>query len=149
MKPFIATALLAVLAAPVMAEGDAAKGEKGFKKCKSCHSIVSDTGEAIVKGGKTGPNLYGVVGRAAGSVDGFKYGNDIVAAGEAGLVWDEASFVAFTQDPKAFLKEVTGSGSAKSKMTFKLKKGGEDIYAFLASVAPAPEAAAETEATSD
>lgn len=31
MKPFIATALLAVLAAPVMAEGDAAKGEKGFK----------------------------------------------------------------------------------------------------------------------
>jgi cytochrome c len=151
MKPFIATALLAVLAAPVMAEGDAAKGEKGFKKCKSCHMIVSDEGETIVKGGKTGPNLYGVVGRAAGSVEGFKYGKDIVAAGEAGLVWDEETFVAFTQDPKGFLKEVTGSGSAKSKMTFKLKKGGEDIYAFLASVSPAPEAAAteETEATSD
>ena len=39
--------------------GDAVKGESDFKKCKSCHSIVASDGTEIVKGGKTGPNLYG------------------------------------------------------------------------------------------
>lgn len=57
-----AAAVLGLLAAPAFAEGDPAKGEKGFKKCKSCHMVVSDTGEAIVKGGKTGPNLWGIAG---------------------------------------------------------------------------------------
>ena len=62
------------LTTPALAGGDAAAGERGFKKCKSCHMIVSDAGDTIVKGGKTGPNLYGVAGRQAGSVDGFRYG---------------------------------------------------------------------------
>ena len=54
-------------AAPALASGDAAKGESDFKKCKACHAIVADDGTEIVKGGKVGPNLYGVVGRAAAS----------------------------------------------------------------------------------
>lgn len=147
MKKIVATTLMGLLATPLMAEGDAAKGEKGFNKCKSCHMVASPEGEVIVKGGKTGPNLYGVAGRVAGTAEGFKYGKDMVAAGEGGLVWDEASFVEFTMDPKAYLREVTDNSKAKSKMTFRLKKGGEDIYAFLASVAPAP--AAEEEATEE
>lgn len=134
----IASAALLTLAAPAFA-GDAEKGEKAFNKCKSCHMVVSPEGETIVKGGKTGPNLYGVVGRQAGSVDGFKYGKSLVEAGEGGLIWDEASLAAFVADPRGYLKEVTGSGSAKSKMSFKLKKGGEDVAAYLASVAPAAE----------
>lgn len=138
MKRLIATTALALLAAPAFAEGDAAKGEKGFKKCKACHMIVSDSGETIVKGGKTGPNLFGLPGRTAGSAD-FKYGADLAAVGEAGLVWDEASFVTYTTDPKAFLQDTLDSTSAKSKMSFKLKKGGEDIWAYLVSVSPAAE----------
>lgn len=128
-----------LIAAPVLADshvsGDAAKGEKGFKKCKSCHMIVSDAGDVIFKGGKTGPNLYGVAGRAAASVEGFKYGKSLKQAGEAGLVWDEANFVAWSHDPKKFLQETLDDKKAKSKMSFKLKKGSEDIYAYLASVA--------------
>jgi cytochrome c len=88
----------------------------------------------IVKGGKTGPNLYGIAGRTAGTYEGFKYGDSIVAAGENGLVWDEESFVAYSQDPKAFLKDYLGETSAKSKMSFRLKKGGEDVYAYIVSV---------------
>ena len=99
--------------------------------------VVSDSGETIVKGGKTGPNLWGVVGRTAGTTDGFRYGKDLVAAGEAGLVWDETTFVAYAQDPRAFLREYLDDSKAKSKMSFKLKKGGEDIYAFLAQHGPA------------
>ena len=130
----IAAATLA-FAAPAFAEGDAAAGEKAFKKCKSCHTIANGD-ETIVKGGKTGPNLYGVIGRAAGAAEDFKYGKDLVAAGEGGMVWDEASLAAYIADPKAFLQEHLDDSGAKSKMSFKLKKGGEDVAAYLASLAP-------------
>lgn len=124
------------LATPALAAGDPAKGEKEFGKCKSCHTVEAADGTVIVKGGKTGPNLYGVIGRAAGSTE-FKYGASLKAAGEKGLVWDEASFAEYTVDPGAFLKTYLADDKAKSNMTFKLKKGGEDIAAWLASVAPA------------
>lgn len=148
MKPVLTAALLGLLAAPAFAEGDAAKGEKAFNKCKSCHAVISDTGEKIVKGGKTGPNLWGVVGRTAGTYEGFRYGDDLVAAGEGGLVWDLENFTSFTQDPRGFLRSHLDNSKAKTKMSFKLKKGAEDIYAFLAQFSPAPEAAAE-EATDE
>ncbi len=120
------------LAAPAMAEGDAAKGEKEFKKCRACHSIVDDAGEAIVKGGKTGPNLYGVVGRVAGSEE-FKYGGGLADAAAAEFVWTEEALAAYTMDAKKWL---TDNGySSQTKMTFKLKKGSEDVAAYLASVA--------------
>jgi cytochrome c len=124
-------ATLALLSAPAYAEGDPAQGEDDFKRCKSCHAI-SSAEETIVKGGKTGPNLFGVIGRTAGTVEDFKYGADLVKAGEAGLVWDEASLAAYIEDPKAFLQEYLDDGSAKSKMTFKLKKNTADMAAYLA-----------------
>lgn len=133
MKHSLTTAAaLLCLAAPAFAEGDAAAGEKAFNKCKSCHAVVSDAGETLVKGGKTGPNLWGIAGRTAGTVADFKYGDDLVAAGAAGLVWDEASFAGYVQDPRAFLQDTLGDTGAKSKMSFKLKSGGEDIFAYLA-----------------
>ena len=53
--------------AALMAMGDIATGEKVFKKCSACHSIV--------KGGKNniGPALYNVVGRKVGAVSDYKY----------------------------------------------------------------------------
>ncbi|WP_435140807.1 c-type cytochrome [Pseudopelagicola sp. nBUS_19] len=135
MKLIIASAAtMLALAAPAIAEGDVGKGEKGFKKCKSCHSVISPDGEAIVKGGKTGPNLYGVIGRVAGSED-FKYGSGLKEAAEAGFVWTEDTLAEYTKDPKKWLGK--NGFAKKSKMSFKLKKGGEDVAAWLASVAPA------------
>ena len=127
----LALALLA-LAAPALAAGDATKGEADFKKCKVCHSIIGADGTAIQKGGKTGPNLFGVVGRKVGSYPDFKYGASIMAAGATGAVWDEAGIAAYVADPSAWLKQVTGDAGAKSNMTFKLANGGEDIAAYLA-----------------
>ncbi len=136
MKTFftVAAATLALMT-PAYADGDIAKGEKTFKKCKACHMIVSPEGETLYKGGKTGPNLYGVIGRTAGTGD-FKYSKALIEAGAAGLVWDEETLVAFTANPKKFLKAQGTNG--KTKMSFKLKKGGEDITAFLVSLSPAP-----------
>ena len=124
---------VALLSAPAFA-GDAALGEADFKKCKACHSIIGADGTEIVKGGKTGPNLFGVIGRQIGSYPDFKYGDSIVAAGADGSVWDEASVAVYLVDPPKFLQEKTGDAKAKSKMTFKLAKGGEDMAAYLATL---------------
>ena len=132
-----ASAAMLALSVPAYAAGDAAKGEREFNKCKACHMIQADDGTDIVKRGKTGPNLYGIIGRAAGAQDGFRYGPSLAAAGEGGLVWDEENLASYVQDPKAFLVEITGDAKARSNMSFKLAKGAEDVAAYLASVAPA------------
>ena len=146
MNRFLSTFAALALAGPVFADGhasgDAAAGEKVFNKCKSCHMIVSDSGEDIVKGGRTGPNMYGLMGRVPGSVDGFKYGDDLVSAG-ANFPdgWDEATFVAYVQDPRAWLRETLDDSKAKSKMSFKLRKEEEaaNVWAYIVSVGPQPE----------
>lgn len=142
---YAALAVLA-LAAPALADdhGDAAKGEKDFKKCKACHSIIADDGTEIQKGGKTGPNLYGVIGRPVASYPDFKYSQSILAAGATGAVWDEESLAVYVSNPKNWLVEITGDSGAKTAMAFKLPKGGDDMAAYLASVAPEVEDAAET-----
>lgn len=133
MKKLAVTLILMTLAAPAFA-GDAAKGEADFKKCKTCHSVIAADGTEIVKGGKVGPNLFGVVGRTPGTLADYKYGESIVAAGATGIVWDEASLATYVADPAAWLQTVTGDAAAKSKMTFKLAKGGEDMAAYLATL---------------
>ncbi len=125
MKTFLTTsAAIMALALPAMAEGDAAAGEKTFNQCRACHMIESPT-EVIVRGGKTGTNLYGVIGRVMGSVEGFDYSDGFKAKHDAGEVWTEESLAAYVADPNEFLGE-------RSKMTFKLRKGAEDVAAYLA-----------------
>lgn len=135
MKKFILLGLTVTsLAAPAFA-GDPAAGETAYKKCKACHSIIAPDGTEIQKGGKTGPNLYGVIGRGIASDPDFKYGESIAALGATGAVWDEASLAAYTANPTEYLKTALGDAAAKSKMSFKLASGGEDVAAYLASVA--------------
>ena len=138
MKTSLSAALaLTLLAAPAFASGDAAKGEADFKKCKACHMIVADDGTEIQKGGKTGPNLYGLIGNTIASEEGFKYGDGILALNAKGMVWDEELIAEYISDPAKFLKEQTGDDAAKTKMTFKLGKGQEDMAAYLATLKPA------------
>lgn len=133
MKAILTTAaaVLALSGTAVFAEGDAAAGEDDFKKCKACHAITDPDGESIVKGGKTGPNLYGIVGSTVASAEDFKYGDSIAQLGADGMEWTEELLIEYAKDPKAFLVEHTGDDKAKSKMTFKLKDP-EDVVAYLA-----------------
>ena len=57
----------------LLAMGDVSNGEKIFKKCASCHSII--------KGGKNkiGPALYNVVGRQVGKISDYKYSKALLA----------------------------------------------------------------------
>jgi cytochrome c len=127
--------LLSCLATTATA-GDAAKGDGEFKKCLACHAIIATDGTEIRKGGKTGPNLYGVIGRQVGAYPEFPYGDAIVAVGASGTVWDEASLAEYVANPALWLQTALEDKSAKSKMAFKLAKGGADVAAYLASVAP-------------
>ncbi|GAA6207119.1 hypothetical protein NBRC116601_04120 [Cognatishimia sp. WU-CL00825] len=137
MKLVYSAALaLFALSTAAFAEGDVEKGQKTFGKCKACHSIVTPEGEVLFKGGRTGPNLYGVIGRQVASAD-FRYSKDLVTVGESGLIWTEEELAAFIADPRGYLKAKGTKG--KSKMTLKLKKGGPDVAAFLASLVPATE----------
>ena len=136
--PTVIATLTIALGVPAFAGGDVTAGQKVFNKCKSCHTI-SNGDEVIVKGGKTGPNLYGVVGRQAGTYEGFSYYDSIVAAGQAGLVWDEEKIAQWVQNPKAFLRDYLDDPKAHSAMTFRVRKGGADVAAYLASVDPQPE----------
>lgn len=131
--------VLALGATAAFADGDAEKGEKTFKKCKACHKI----GEGAKNG--TGPLLNNVVGRVAGTVDGFKYSPSLVAAGEAGLIWSEETIAAYIEDPKGYLQTYLDDTAAKSKMTFKLKKESDraDVAAYVATFSDPVEADAE------
>ena len=113
----LALALTAALGSgAALAAGDAAAGEKVFKKCKACHTF--DPGKK-----KIGPHLKGVVDRKAGAVEGYKYSKAMKAAD---IVWDEANLDEYLKKPKAFLKG--------TKMSFGgLKKDAQraDVIAYL------------------
>lgn len=133
-------AVLATVAAPAFAAGDAAKGEATFKQCQTCHAVINDAGEVLAGKGKLGPNLFGVFGRQVGSYPDFKYGKSIVAAGATGMKWDEVSFTAYVQNPTDFWKTTLNDKTAKSNMMFKVKDAAAaaDVYAYLSQFSPAP-----------
>ena len=147
MTRMIAAIVAGLLAAPAFAgghaTGDAEAGAKAFNKCKSCHVIVeedgTEDGNVIVKGGKSGPNLWNIVNNPLGAAD-FRYSKLMIAAGEQGLTLDEASFVDYVTDPTAWLTDATGEGG-KSKMQKQRVKAEDavNIWAYLASVSPEPE----------
>lgn len=140
LLPFAA---LAMLAAPAFAQ-DVEAGKKVFNQCQTCHVVANDAGEVLAgKSAKTGPNLYAVNGRVAGTRADFRgYGASIVALGATGFAWNEADFVTYVADPAKFLKDKLGDTAAKSKMSFKLKKPEDaaNVWAFITSLAPAPAA---------
>jgi cytochrome c len=124
---------LSLAAASPSAAQDAANGETVFKKCRACHQV----GETAKNG--VGPIQNGVVGRKAGTVEGYAYSDINKAAGEAGLVWTEENILAYLVDPNAFLKKfLTDKGQAakaegNTKMAFKLADEADrkDVIAYL------------------
>ncbi len=132
-----ATLALMIPAASAWAEGDAAQGEKVFKKCKACHAV----GEGAKN--KLGPHLNEVMGRTAGSVDGFKYSKAMVAAGDGGLVWNEETLAAYLEKPRNYIK-----GNRMSFAGLRKQDDRTDVIAYLKtfSADEQPAAAAPAEA---
>ncbi len=67
-----ALSILAASSGMALAAGDAEAGKKVFNQCQTCHVVAAPDGTVLAgKNAKTGPNLYGVIGRPAASVEGF------------------------------------------------------------------------------
>jgi cytochrome c len=117
-------AMLAVL--PVRAEAqDAEAGATVFKKCAVCHSVKDQTR-------KIGPTLNGVIGRTAGTLEGFRYSGAMVLAGEGGLVWNADEIATFITDPK---KMIPGTSMAFSGL--KKPEDVANVIAFIKQYSPA------------
>ena len=102
-------------------EGDASQGAKIFKaKCSSCHTIN--------EGGpnKQGPNLYNVMNKKSGQVQGFKYTK---ANKESGVVWNNENMFNYLTNPKKFIK-----GTNMAFPGFKKEQDRLDVIAYLNSV---------------
>ena len=112
---FVTAAAGILMALPAQA-GDATAGEKVFRKCKACHYVDKEKN-------KSGPHLVNIVGRAAGSVDGFKYSK---AMKGSGLTWDEATLAEFLKKPKAYLK-----GTKMAFAGLRKDKDIDDVIAYL------------------
>jgi cytochrome c len=82
--------------APASAQ-DAAAGQRVFNQCRACHTID--------EGGRNGvgPNLHGVVGRKAASIEGFRYSPNMRELAEGGLTWTEENLDKYLTNPKSLV----------------------------------------------
>jgi len=82
-----------VMAMPAVASAqDADAGKAVFNKCRACHAVGAGAKNMV------GPQLNGIVGRKAASVEGFNYSDAMKAYGKT---WDDATLDAYITDPKA------------------------------------------------
>lgn len=119
MKSILGTLVGTALAAAVFftagaSAADAAKGAKVFRKCKACHSM--EAGKRMI-----GPSMHGIMGRQAGTVEGYKYSKGMAALD---VVWDEASLTEFLKAPRKYVKG--------TKMAFAGLRKPADIENLLA-----------------
>jgi cytochrome c len=87
-------ASLVVLAAPAAHAQDAAAGQRVFNQCRACHVIENNGRNGV------GPNLFGVVGRPAASIQGFRYSANMRSLAEGGLVWTPENLNRYLANPK-------------------------------------------------
>ncbi|MEM7073044.1 MAG: cytochrome c family protein [Pseudomonadota bacterium] len=106
-----------------LASGDAARGRKLYRKCKICHALSEDKH-------RVGPSLYGIIGRKAGSANGYtKYSK---AMRNADLVWTVDRIDRYIINPRAFIKgtRMVFAGMPKQKdrrdlLRYLLEAGGK------------------------
>ena len=110
--------------AELLATASADKGARQFAKCRACHTVDA--------GGKdgTGPNLYNIVGRAVGGVEGFKYSKALT--GQAGT-WDYDTLDTWLAAPKKAFP-----GTSMSFAGMKKPAPRADLIAFLRAASDNP-----------
>ena len=126
VRPGMAVALVVagtVCLSPVRApaqEGNAADGADVYKKCRACHDVGPDAKN------KVGPPLNGILGRQAGTIEGFNYSDANKQAGVKGLVWTEEVMFKYLEAPLAFMP-----GTKMAFAGLKDAQDRRDLIAYL------------------
>ena len=105
--------------ADVFATADAGAGERLWRQCSACHKLEDGANG-------TGPHLYGVVGRAVGSVPGYAYSGNLVAVAD---VWTPENLSGFLENPSQY--------APGTKMSYRGMGDVEDranLIAYLATI---------------
>ena len=113
-------AALGLSAGASLAAGDAAKGKAAFvRQCAICHTVE--------QGGpnRFGPNLFGILGRNAGTVPGFTYSRAFKAA--ANWAWNEDLVAGWIGAPGLMVP-----GTAMGVFQGVAQSDRDDIVAYLA-----------------
>ena len=116
--------MAAAASMPTMAfaeAGNAEAGQRVFNQCRACHTIN--------EGGRSGvgPNLWGIVGRRAGAVEGFRYSSNMRELAAGGLTWTEDRLRAYIQNPKAVVPQ-----GSMSYVGLRNETQLNDLMAYLA-----------------
>ncbi|KAA2211461.1 cytochrome c family protein [Pseudoroseomonas oryzae] len=111
--------VLALAAAPVAAQ-DAEAGQRVFNQCRACHTINEGARSGV------GPNLHGVIGRKAASLEGFRYSKAMQDKGAEGLTWNEESLTPYLRSPREVVP-----GTTMSFPGLRDEKRLQDLLAYL------------------
>lgn len=99
--------------------GDAANGQRVFTQCRTCHQV--QPGRNMV-----GPSLYGILGREAGSVEGFRYSD---ANANSGIVWTEEVMYEYLENPARYIP-----GTIMAFPGLRREQDRVDVIAYLKSI---------------
>ncbi len=108
--------------------GDADRGEALFRQCVSCHQVGQGAQNRV------GPQLNNIFGRAAGSVEGFRYSKGLLRAGDDGLIWDLERLDAYIENPKALV-----SGTRMNFRGLSDPQDRHDVLAYLRRFTASPQ----------
>lgn len=119
VKSMAVVAVAGLLASQAQAD-DAKHGAEVFQRCAICHSNTKGAGAKI------GPNLFGVVGRKAGTMPDFSYS---AAMKGSGITWTPDKLAAYVEHPQ---QVVPGNRMAFAGITS--KSDAEELVEYLATL---------------
>jgi cytochrome c len=117
-----AIAMTALLGASMVSAQDAENGGEVFKRCRACH----DVGDKAKN--KVGPILNGIIGRHAGTIEGFNYSDANKKAGADGWVWTEEKMMEYLLNPRAAMP-----GNKMAFAGIRDEQDRKDLIAYLKS----------------
>jgi cytochrome c len=118
----IGFALLSAGGSAIAEDGDAARGQRIFQYCFSCHSVDPNEQTPL-----EGPSLYHILGRPTASLPDFNYSDAMKKRGAEGLKWDAPTLNAYIADPQTIVP-----GTRMSAAPLRDEQARADLIAYLA-----------------
>jgi cytochrome c len=119
---FMAALTVACFTGAARAGGDPAKGKVAFvRQCAICHTVEKDGGNRF------GPNLHGIVGRKAGTAEGYAYSKAFTTL--ANWEWTEDAIGGWMMSPAAMVR-----GTAMAAFQGIAERDRDDLLAYLATL---------------